>query len=121
MHTSNFSKSALDPNAVSIALWNPKWYKGKSYRRLAPSEALLRAYGRDHDVDRYVKIYTEEILTPLDPRQVYEDLGPDAVILCHCAATVFCHRFVVARWLDRHLNLHITEIPNRYKVGAPHG
>lgn len=118
MYTSNFSKSAADPRAVSIARRAPPWYTGPSYLDLAPTEELLNHWHMYHDQQHYL-IEFQKQLDKLDPLKVLNDLGPDAVLCCWEAPDVFCHRFIIARWLEYHCGIVISEIPKRFKVGVP--
>ncbi len=37
-------------------------------------------------------------------------LGEDAIILCWEKSGKFCHRYLVARWIEKYLNIDIKEI-----------
>lgn len=72
------------------------------------------------DEEQYEKMYREQILDKLDPLEVYNDLGEDAILLCYesytkCeAGETFCHRHMVARWLEEELERQygiVVEIP----------
>ena len=110
MKTSYFAKYRDGANGVSIALFPPKGYKGRRYMKLAPPEWLLRAYKSKPDEEQYKKDYDEHVLSKLDPRQVYDDLGENAVLLCYEAPGKFCHRRLVAEWLERCLGIKIPEL-----------
>lgn len=110
MNTSYFRKSGTHPNAISIALCSPDFYKGPEYRPLAPPNWLLQKYHQDHDKDYYIGIYMELILNRLDPKRVYKDLGPKAVMLCWEKSGSFCHRYLVADWLVNNLGIEVTEL-----------
>ncbi len=106
--TSNFAISGADPRAVSIARGNPRAYRGKRYIRLAPTWAMLKL-----DETTY-RIQFAEILAQLDPQQVFNDLvelaGPDAILLCWEKAGRFCHRRLVAGWLESNLGIQVPEL-----------
>jgi uncharacterized protein (DUF488 family) len=110
MKTSYYSKNAEHPNAVSIAGKCPQWYKGKEYKKLAPKYWFFKKYKKDKDEEFYTKHYYEEVLNTLDPKEVYKELGEDAVILCWEASDKFCHRHIVAEWLSLSLGIEIKEI-----------
>lgn len=110
MKTSNFSKSANIPNAISIALRDPQFYNGERYPALAPPPDLLGRYKRKEiNDDRYTMEYYSRVLYNLDPRKVYEDLK-DKVLLCWCGKSKFCHRRLVAEWIKKELNIDVEEI-----------
>jgi hypothetical protein len=109
MQTSYYSKNAKNPNAVSIAAKCPKWYKGREYKKLAPKYWFFKKYKEDGDEESYTKSYYKEVLNKLNPREVYNELGEDAVILCWEAPDKFCHRHIVAEWLSDNLVIEIKE------------
>jgi len=111
MKTSYFAISCKDPNAVSISLVTPKFAKNiRVYKKLAPSsELLFKIKNKYISHEEYEEIYTEEVLDLLDPIEVYAELGPDAIICCWEKTGKFCHRHIVARWLEHHLGIEITE------------
>ena len=109
MQTSYFAKYK-GINAVSIALSKPKWYQCREYKKLAPSWNLLNKYKQDGDKQFYTEQYQKEVLDKLDPQQVYEELGEDAVLLCWEKSGDFCHRHIVADWLEKRLGIEVNEI-----------
>jgi hypothetical protein len=105
MQTSNFARSKTDPNAVAISRGIPRWYKGRRYMPLAPSWDLIKV----EDAELYCKLYQEQVLSKLDPHQVYADLGPDAIMLCWESPGKFCHRRIAAAWLEKAIGIKIDE------------
>ncbi len=106
MQTSNFARAAGDHSIkpVSIARYAPRWYSGRRYLALAPTRQMLKMGEDDY------RVAYQEILERLDPRKVYEDLGPDAVLLCWEKPGEFCHRRLVAEWLEIHLGIKVPEV-----------
>ncbi|MBM4289839.1 MAG: hypothetical protein FJ135_17150 [Deltaproteobacteria bacterium] len=108
MHTSNFwhfKDAPDDPRLVSIALWAPGWYKGRRrYPALAPRRSMVKLDEASYRVE------FQKILDRLDPRKVLEDLGEDAVLLCWEPPGKFCHRRLVAEWLESHLGIEVPEM-----------
>ncbi|WP_175476640.1 hypothetical protein [Syntrophus gentianae] len=49
------------------------------------------------------------LVLKLDPRQVYEDLGSDAEMLCWESPGKFRHRHLVAEWLEKALDIKVPE------------
>lgn len=109
MQTSYFAKYKGD-HGVCIAIRAPKGVECKCYPALAPKNWFLRKFKEDLNEDFYTARYTELVLDKLDPKEVYKDLGPDAVLLCWEGSGKFCHRHIVARWLEKHLNITIKEV-----------
>jgi uncharacterized protein (DUF488 family) len=53
----------------------------------------------------------QEILDRLDPRKVfYDDLGEDAILLCWEKPGEFCHRRLVAEWIEAALGVKVPEM-----------
>ena len=110
MKSSYFAKSAEHPNAVSIACFKPHWFKGRSYSKLAPTFDILERYKRTGNKRQYVLEYREQVLSKLNPKEVFEELGDDAVLLCFEKPGNFCHRHLATDWLEDNLNILIEEI-----------
>ena len=111
MKTSNFSRSGTHPEAVAISRTRPKGWTGRIYEPLAPSWRLLaEAKCGEIDEDEYTRRYYAEVLSKLDPREVYADLGGDAVLLCWERPGAFCHRRLVAEWFEEKLGILVPEL-----------
>jgi len=52
----------------------------------------------------------QKILDGLDPQEVFEDLREDAILLCWEAPGKFCHRRLVAEWLEKSLGVKVPEL-----------
>lgn len=110
MNTSYYAKYKGD-NAVSIAAKCPHWFTGRQYKKLAPSYYLLMAYKNGEiNEEQFVNRYYAGVLNNLDARQVYEELGGNSVLLCWEKSGSFCHRHIVAEWLQSELGVEITEL-----------
>ncbi len=66
---------------------------------LAPTREMIKL-AHDGKTEEYTKQYTEQILSWLDPQKVYEELD-DCVLLCWEKSGSFCHRRLVAEWLEK--------------------
>ena len=110
MNTSYFAKSANHPNAVSICAKAPDWYHGRQYKALAPKYWFFQKYKQDNDEDFYTEQFFAEVLNQLDAQQVFNELGENAVLLCYEAPGKFCHRHLVAYWLETKLNIKVSEL-----------
>ena len=110
MFTSYFWRFHLHhyPCLVSIAWKTPEWFKGRCYPALAPKSQMLKM-GEEEYRQKY-----QAILDRLEPHQVYMDLGPGAVILCWEQPGEFCHRRLVAAWLEEALGVTVPELPGNY-------
>ena len=110
MNTSYFAKYKGE-NAVSIAGKCPDWFKGRQYKKLAPKYDWWKKW-RDESLSEewYKEQYYKTILDKLDTKQVYEELGEDAVLLCWEKSGKFCHRHLIADWFQKELGIEITEL-----------
>ena len=109
MNTSYFNKYK-GSNAVSICLRPPYWYKGREFKELAPPLWLFLKYKKDYDKNFYIENYYKEVLDKLDPQDIYNKLGEDVVLLCWENPDEFCHRHLVAEWLEWELGIEIKEL-----------
>lgn len=79
-----------------------KFWNGPSYPPLFPTWEMIRC----EDEEKFERMYTEQVLSKLDPMDVWVDLGEDAILICYEsqakieAGETFCHRYIVARWLE---------------------
>jgi len=105
MKTSNFKLSGTDPNAVAISRGVPKGFKGRRYMPLAPATWALV---REPDEAVFREKFMSQ-LERLDARATVEALGEDAILLCWEKPGEFCHRRVVAEWLERELGTSVPE------------
>lgn len=110
IYTSYFAKQReLQRNGVvpiAICLSVPSWFSGKVYQKLALSGGLLREWKDKGCEDSYVRRYYFETLHDLNAAAVVADLsrlagrGNDIALLCYERSEDFCHRHLVAEWLE---------------------
>ena len=112
--TSNVARSAKHPDAVAISRGVPRFYKGRRYPALAPPTWLLKA----KDPELFDREYRKQ-LDSLDAKQVAEDLGPDAILLCWESFNVRCHRRLVAEWLEEKLGIVVAELDHERVESLP--
>jgi len=87
--------------------------RGKSYPRywpLAPGK-----WFNSVSIEDYIPLYFSEILRPLDPQKVHDDLhslagGAVPILLCFESPGEFCHRRLAADWLESGLGIKIPEV-----------
>ena len=112
IYTGNFANitkyisAGLTP--ISIAM-SARHFTGIVYRKLNPDISYLT----DEPVD-YAPKYNKKLLS-LDAKVVFNELknlsnGKDVILLCHEGERLFCHRHLVARWLENNLNIQILEL-----------
>lgn len=108
IYTSYFSMipKIIENNLYPIAICGglPNGYNGLWYKKLAPSWSIYSEYKETNDYKKYTVRYYNEILSKLDPHQVFHDLYNLAdetvnfVMICYEKPGDFCHRHLVANW-----------------------
>jgi hypothetical protein len=108
MFTSCFARlktisAGLEPVGISRGI--PRWFKGRRELRLAPSWAMLQQMTKAEYDDHFARL-----LAKLDPRELYDSLGANAVLLCWEAPGVRCHRRRAAEWFEESLGVKVPEV-----------
>ena len=104
---------------IGINRYPPKFIKDvTNYAALAPSKELLTAAKTDATMTdkKFREIFYKEILSKLNPTEVVNRLleigrGRDIAILCYEKPPDFCHRHLVAEWLNVNTGQVIEEFP----------
>lgn len=110
MKTSYFGKKCKG-NTVAICRYPPSWWTGRVFKELAPSAKLLSDYiGKGIAEEVFGLRYYEETLSRLDPKAIFDELGEDSILLCYEKPGNFCHRRLVADWLERNLDIKVNEV-----------
>lgn len=137
LYTSYFGKLKYLPKniiPISICAKAPDWYDGLQYKILSPKYDFFMQWKKTHNNDYYIKCFNEQVLSPLDPNHVYEDLYDIAenfvntlpeddirrqhqslgfpyvvVLLCYEKPEGFCHRHLVAEWLNTTIDANCIE------------
>lgn len=115
IYTSYFAKlKSLPENIIPISICGkaPDWYKGLQYKKLAPKYEFFMEWKKNHDNDYYIKCFNEQVLDKLDPVDVILDFSrmiygfnvgeDDVCLICYEKPEDFCHRHLVAKWLNDH-------------------
>lgn len=96
---------------IGIALYPPKWFYGPSIKYVSPSWDILHNSKSEED---YVERFNSEILEHRDPQVFLKNIqrianGKDVALCCFEKPNEFCHRHLVANWLNDKLGLQIEE------------
>ena len=98
IYTSYFSNGAKLAKAgimmIGIALYPPKWFTGLSNKYVSPSWDILHNSKSEED---YVQRFNSEILAHRDPKAFLSAIDD------------FCHRHLVAKWLNEKLGIQVEE------------
>ena len=92
----------LKPVAISATV--PGFFRGVREPRLAPQGWMLKLRRAEFD-----RVFAAQ-LAKLDPQEIADSLGENAVLLCWEAAWTWCHRRAVAEWLEEALGIEVTEL-----------
>jgi uncharacterized protein (DUF488 family) len=112
IYTGNFAnvkkyrEKGFEP--INIAL-SARYFTGQQYIKLRPKWEFK------DDVQETYEPKFNEILKNLKPDDVINDLtklsgGKDIVLCCHEKEGDFCHRRIVAEWLEKTKNIEVKEL-----------
>lgn len=98
-------------------------YEGECYPALAPKKAFWKIWhdnigkiSEEENNRYYIKEYWNQVLSKLDPENVYNELDNSA-LLCYEDNMQFCHRHIVAAWFEILLGIEVPEMQAKdYKV-----
>ena len=102
--TSNFARAEQvkeKERLLNIAQYMPEGIEMESYPDLMPPADMLQQYKQDHNEAAFVKAYQEQVLDRLSVAKVAKDLK-GRILTCYENPGDFCHRHLVAEWLQKH-------------------
>lgn len=127
IYTSYFAQTKkleeLNIQPISVALYTPDWFNNPIMYRLVPPSFLLydiKCNERKASEEELIKLkkeyafgYVDFILKNQDPKHILEMInswscGKDVALCCFEKAG-FCHRQLIAGWLNKHVNAGVTE------------
>ena len=98
---------------VAISGKIPDGFNGIKYQKIAPKYIWWQKWHDEKMSDEwYIDKYYETVLNQLNPNEVLNDLqkmGENIVLLCYETPEKFCHRQLVADWLNKNTNANIIE------------
>lgn len=102
--------SAAGIMPIGIARWKPRFYNGVNMFSVAPTRYMLSdACGQEE----YIKLYNE-ILRSRGAQNILNEIesiakGRNVALLCYEKPGDFCHRHLLADFLNKELGLNISE------------
>ena len=91
-------------------------FTGEYYSKLAPKRDFWLKWhnnflGRSEIENNrfYISEYMIQVLSKLDSEKVYTDLD-NSILLCYEESSKFCHRHIVASWLEYELGIIVPEV-----------
>lgn len=127
IYTGNY-RNCLQGNLVSISGDRGKeaFYNGRCFPSLAPKLSFWKIWhnqiGKISEEENnrfYIEQYYEQVLKKLDAAEVYSALD-ECILLCYEESFDFCHRHIVAFWLEQELQIEVPEIKikeNKIEIG----
>lgn len=107
IYTSNYASIKKIPEGftpIAISVGPPRWFKGTVDKRLAPSWAMMKKPRADYD-----RLFANQ-LSKLDAEQIVSELPENCVLLCYESHNDWCHRRMVAEWLEEELGIEVCEM-----------
>lgn len=112
IYTSYFAKlNKLPSNFIPISICgkSPDWYNGLEYKIFAPKYDFFMEWKRTHDNNYYIEHFQTDVLDELNVDKVIDELGyltsydqsKDICLMCYEKPSDFCHRHLVAEWLNK--------------------
>ncbi len=94
-----------------------KDFVGESKMSLAPKKDFWKIWhdniGNIDEEDNtrfYVREYYKNVLSKIDPKELYDSLKDETILLCYENNTDFCHRHLVAFYLELFLGIKTSEV-----------
>jgi len=111
-YTSNFKNFSRVTNPVSISRKPPAWYAGKSVTELCPTWNLVSDYKKGHiDSSEYEERYKIELENNgADFNKIIEELPEGSTFLCFEEKGQFCHRHLIAKYINETGNAIVEEL-----------
>ena len=112
----NFNLSKFKSISISMDKGKDAGYKGDCILSLAPKYYFFRKYKDNRGIISdeenemyYIREYYQQVLSCLDPSEIYNMLD-GMIMLCYENNTDFCHRHIVAAWLELLLDVNVYEV-----------
>ena len=114
--TSFFQRQKEVPFPVAISRVVPPGFRGSLYRKLAPTRELEEGFYKGRiDSDLYIREYLKLLENRnLSPDVVVRELPFACTLLCWERPYEFCHRHVVARWIETATGIQVKEYGSRF-------
>lgn len=94
---------------VAICIYPPIDWTGLRFPALEPGRREFYAI-KDGKMtqEEYEKRYREDVLSKLNPQDIYNRFKNN-VLLCWEPPGEFCHRRIVAKWIEENLGIEVPE------------
>ncbi len=112
-------KNCLKGNLISISGDRGKsvGFQGACFSALAPKLSFWKIWHDNigkisNNINNYYYIeqYYQQVLKKLDPNEIIDFFIDGTIFLCYEDNLEFCHRHIVAYWLEKTLNINVPEV-----------
>ena len=114
----NLEKENIFP--IGICCYPPKWFNGPNLGAIAPTPDILEKCKSSHA--EYEKRYKAEVLSifkdvsTLINKISYISGGKDVALCCYEKPSDFCHRHIVAKWLEEQAGIEVKEFEKTEEI-----
>lgn len=94
---------------VAICIYPPIDWTGLRFPALEPDRKTFFAIKNGAITrEEYEKRYREDVLSKLNPQDIY-NMFKNNVLLCWELPGEFCHRRIVAKWIEENIGIEVPE------------
>ena len=114
----NLEKEDILP--IGICCYPPKWFNGPNLGAIAPTPDILEKCKSSHA--EYEKRYKAEVLSifkdvsTLINKISYISGGKEVALCCYEKPSDFCHRHIVAKWLEEQAGIEVKEFEKTEEI-----
>lgn len=118
VYTGNYDNCNV-PEAISISgnAGKSVGFKGLYIKELAPKRSWWQKWhdqigvlSEEDNLRFYVESYYETVLKSLEPGDIFCRLQESSILLCYEDPKEFCHRHLVAAWLELYYGIEVREV-----------
>lgn len=113
IYTSNYARKGNDPNAIAISVGLKEWNKHlPQLKQLAPTwDMVMGNLSHAEYTRQYIALLEEREFDPQKFLAMFDD-NEDYFLLCYEPPSEFCHRRVLAEYIEQHTGVVIPEWKN---------
>ncbi len=118
INTSNYDNCKTE-NGISISGDRGKrvGFTGRCLPMLAPKKEFWKVWhdnigkiSEEENTKYYMREYYRQVLSKLDPQEVFDLIPDEAILLCYEENDKFCHRFPLSFWFELFLGVRTSEV-----------
>lgn len=118
INTSNY-ENCVTKNGISISgdRGEKAGFKGRCFPQLAPKKEFWEIWHNnigkvpeEENTKYYISEYWNQVLSNLDPQEIFDMIPKGSILLCYEDNMEFCHRHLVAFWLELFLGVSVSEV-----------